>query len=63
MEQRLVCDTVKDLLPMYIDNMTSETSNKSIEEHINTCGECRSVLEQMRKPVEVAKDIIAQERR
>ena len=53
MEQRLVCDTVKDLLPMYIDNMTSETSNKSIEEHINTCGECRSVLEQMRKPVEV----------
>ena len=51
MEQRLVCDTVRDLLPMYIDHMTSEASNESIEEHISGCGECRTVLEQMRKPV------------
>lgn len=53
MEQRLVCDTVRDLLPMYIDHMTSEVSNESIEEHINGCGECRTVLEQMRRPVTV----------
>ena len=53
MEQKLVCDTVRDLLPMYIDHMTSEVSNESIEEHISDCGECRTVLEQMRKPVAV----------
>ncbi len=53
MEQQLVCDTVKDLLPMYIDHMTSEASNVSIEEHISGCRDCRTVLEQMREPVAV----------
>lgn len=53
MEQRLVCDTVRDLLPMYIDHMTSEASNESIEGHMESCRECRDVLEQMRRPVNV----------
>lgn len=53
MEQRLVCDTVRDLFPMYIDHMTSDASNGSIEEHIGRCSECRTVLEQMREPVPV----------
>ncbi len=53
MEQRLVCDTVRDLLPMYIDHMTSEASNESIEEHVEGCQGCRDALEQMRRPVSV----------
>lgn len=53
MEQRLVCDTVRDLLPMYIDHMTSEASNESIEGHMENCQDCRDVLEQMRRPVSV----------
>lgn len=53
MEQRLVCDTVRDLLPMYIDHMTSEASNESIEGHMENCQECRDALEQMRSPVRV----------
>lgn len=59
MEQRLVCDTVKDLLPMYIDNMTSVASNESIEEHIKGCEGCRAVLEQMKQPLaaETAPDV------
>lgn len=59
MEQRLVCDTVRDLLPMYIDHMTSEASDESIKEHIAGCGECRAVLEQMKQPVktETAEEV------
>lgn len=53
MEQRLVCDTVKDLLPLYIDQITSEQSNQSIEEHLKHCEECKEVLAQMRQPLEV----------
>ena len=53
MEQKLVCDTVRDLLPMYIDHMTSEASNESIEGHMENCQECRDALEQMRRPVRV----------
>ena len=45
MEQRLVCDTVRDLLPMYIDHMTSEASNESIEEHVEGCQGCRDASE------------------
>ena len=52
MEQRLVCDTVRDLLPMYIDQMTSDITNRSMEEHIESCGECRAVMEKMKLPVQ-----------
>ena len=43
MGQRLECDTVRDLLPMYIDHMTSDISNALIEEHISGCEECGKV--------------------
>lgn len=53
MEQKLVCDTVKDLLPLYVDELTSEASNQSIEAHLAECDVCRTALEQMTEHVEV----------
>lgn len=53
MEQRLVCETVRDLLPLYIDEITSEQSNHSIEGHLESCEACKEVLKQMRQPIEV----------
>ncbi|THF77815.1 zf-HC2 domain-containing protein [Cohnella fermenti] len=47
MEPRLSCQIVQDLLPNYIEGLTSEFTNKSIQEHLASCGECRRVLEQM----------------
>ena len=35
--QKIPCDTVRDLLPSYIDKLTSETTNRLIEEHISDC--------------------------
>lgn len=52
MEQRLVCETVRDLLPLYIDEITSEQSNQSIEEHLESCEACKEVLKQMKQPIE-----------
>lgn len=51
MGQRLECDTVRDLLPVYIDKMTSEATNQAIEEHLHDCRECTAVLEQMQRPI------------
>lgn len=51
MGQRLECDTVRDLLPVYIDKMTSEATNRAIEEHLDGCRECSAVLEQMQRPI------------
>lgn len=53
MEQRLVCDTVRDLLPLYIDRITSGQSNQSIEEHLQSCEACRAVLKEMQQPIAV----------
>lgn len=53
MGQRLECDTVRDLLPVYIDKMTSEATNRAIEEHLEGCRECCAVLEQMQRPIPV----------
>lgn len=47
MEPRLNCEIVQDLLPNYIEGLTSESTNKSIQAHLAGCGECRRTLEQM----------------
>lgn len=43
------CELVKDLLPNYIDNLTSDETNDFIESHVNQCSECKLLLEEMKK--------------
>lgn len=47
------CEIVKDLLPMYIDGLCSETSNKLVEQHLSTCTQCKQIYEQMLNEFEV----------
>lgn len=42
-------DIIKDLIPSYIDGMTSEESNRLIEEHVANCPACKKYLEDMKK--------------
>lgn len=53
MEQKITCDTIRDLLPMYVDDLTSEATNELVKEHISECNECNEILENMKKPVNV----------
>ena len=46
------CKIVGDLLPLYVDGLTSEDSGQFIEEHVAQCPACRALLEQMRAPLE-----------
>jgi len=39
------CNIIKDLLPLYIDNVCSEDSKKLIENHLKDCNECNKELE------------------
>lgn len=41
------CDTVRDLLPLYVDGLTSETSAKAIKEHLKKCKECQKYYNEM----------------
>ena len=38
------CDIVKDLIPLYIDNVASEESKNLVETHCDTCKECKKFL-------------------
>ena len=52
---RLSCAIVQDLLPSYIDGLTSPETNQSIEEHLAHCRPCSTALAQMRgEPVPTA---------
>ena len=31
------CEIIRDLLPNYLDGLTSQASNEAIEEHLETC--------------------------
>ena len=45
---KIPCEVVQDLLPSYIDELTSDVSNKMIEDHVEKCDSCRNVLDTMR---------------
>lgn len=49
---KITCEVIKDLLPSYVDELTSGDSNELIEEHLKTCTGCTEYLKQMRKVVD-----------
>lgn len=49
------CEIIRDLLPSYVDELTSNESNREIELHIEECAKCRAFLEEMRGSVDAPK--------
>ena len=43
------CEVVRDLLPLYTDEVCSETSRELVEEHLQECPACRNLLDQLRE--------------
>ena len=50
------CKIIQDLLPNYIDKLTTEESNIYLEEHLKQCEECRKNLEDMEKELKLDTD-------
>lgn len=49
------CKIVQDLMPSYVEKLTSEESNKFIEEHLKECKECNNILDSMKADVKLKK--------
>ena len=49
MKENRDCKIVQDLLPNYIERLTNDETNLFIEEHLKECDECKSMLDNMRK--------------
>ncbi len=52
------CNVVRDLMPLVLDRVASDESRELVEEHIESCGECRKQYEEMK--AEMPKEIRAE---
>lgn len=41
------CEIIRDLLPLYIDGLTSKESNQEIEKHLKNCEGCQKYYQEM----------------
>ena len=47
MKSDLSCEVVRDLLPSYIDGLTSEETSRLIRAHLDGCEACRGIHREM----------------
>jgi anti-sigma factor RsiW len=47
------CDIIKDLLPLYIDDVCSDDSKAAVEEHLAACDNCKAELKAMQTALSV----------
>lgn len=46
------CKYIEDILPTYIENLTSEDTKAFVEEHLKTCEKCKKVLNNMKENID-----------
>lgn len=44
---KLSCNVIRDLLPLYADQICSEESKELVKEHLTSCKDCSGLLQQM----------------
>lgn len=54
---KMNCEIIKDLLPLYIDNVCSDESRNAVEEHINNCPICEAELVKLQNAPEIKPEI------
>lgn len=58
------CNIIKDILPLYIDEVVSKDTKTFVEEHLATCENCKAEAEKMAEDISVpiSKEIISAEK-
>ena len=46
---KITCDIIRDLLPLYAEDMVSEDSKQLVDEHLSDCDGCAKILADMKK--------------
>lgn len=54
---RITCEIIKDILPLYYDNICSQDSRNLVDEHLAECTNCRKELELMNSDIKIKNDI------
>lgn len=45
--KKIDCEIIMDLLPNYVEKLTSDYTNQAVEEHLEACAQCRKAYERM----------------
>ncbi len=51
------CNLIKDILPLYVEDMVSTDTKEFVNAHLEHCAECRAELERRRGPAKFVPDI------
>lgn len=54
-ENKEKCSLVKDLLPSFIDGITSKETSKLVAEHLQECTECKNSYDNMKKELNITE--------
>ena len=47
---KMECDIIRDLMPLYAENMVSEKSREAVDSHLEECAECKNIYIEMTAP-------------
>ena len=50
---KIPCDIIRDILPLYAEDMVSNATKNMVDEHLTDCEACAAELENLRKPEKV----------
>lgn len=45
------CNIIRDILPLYVENMISDDTRQFVDEHLSQCQECKQELEQIKRNI------------
>lgn len=54
---KVTCDVIRDILPLYVEDLASEDTRNLVKEHIANCENCKKRLEEMSLPISPLFDI------
>jgi hypothetical protein len=57
------CEIIKDLLPLYFDDVCSEDSRKMVESHLLECEGCRRELRKIEEDINIPKEEMEKNRK
>lgn len=49
--EKISCNVIKDLLPLYLDDVVSEDTREMVEEHLDSCESCRKEADILKQNV------------
>ena len=57
---KINCTVIKDILPLYADDIVSEDTKKLVEEHLLNCHDCKKELSLLKTDLETPKVVITE---